>query len=123
MSDRYRDRYAGQIETSDDRRLQAKADVAQAMSKLFGDRPSIAADSWTVGNMAYIHENGMLMLDYPPRESPAWRRRIEKARREIAEHTAQIRLRELADSITMQEIQNDLQEIRAWANSLRKLHQ
>ena len=111
-------RYGGDTWTEAEDK-QAKADVSEAMRKLFGDGRTLAADSWTVGGMAYIHENGMPMSATRPRESPAWQRRFDKAKREIEEHSTEIRVRELAAAITIEEIQNDLQEIRRWVNSLQ----
>lgn len=112
-------RYRGD-EWTDEADQQARADVSRAMLQTFGNGRSLAADSWTVGGMGYIHENGMSMLDTLPRESPSWRRRIEKAKRDITTHAAEIRVSELAAVITIEEIENDIKEIRRWANSLSK---
>ena len=98
----------------------AESSVSQAMRTLFRDGPSMSAGEHTVGGMSYIRENGMPTVDTSPRDSPAWQRRIMKARSDIAEYASEIRVRELAAMITVEELQNDLEEIRQWADSLRK---
>ena len=98
----------------------AESSVSQAMRTLFRDGPSMSAGEHTVGGMSYIRENGMPTVDTSPRDSPAWQRRIMKARREIAEYASEIRVRELASTITAEELKDDLLEIAKWANSLRR---
>lgn len=98
----------------------ANVRVGQAMLITFGDGRYSPADGYISGGGGFIHANGMPMLYYPPCESEAWRRRIAKATREIAKHQSEIRVRELAAQITVEELQIDLQEIRRWANSLQR---
>ena len=61
--------------------------------------------------------NGEVNKDGPA-ESPAWRQRIEKARREIQEHQTECRIRVAAANIQQQQIENDIKEIKKWQNSL-----
>lgn len=107
---------------TDEERAEARAGVKTAMDALFRRQP-YTADSedgagWTSGIGG--SGNGMPSTAMTPAESPAWRRRIEKARMEIAERQSEIRVRELAESITIEELQNDLLEIRRWVNSLKR---
>ena len=86
---------------------------------------SLTGSEYAYGGIAdygqeYPCPNGLGLSERALSESPAWRRRIEKARKDAAEWSAEIRVRELAATITVDEIQQDLQEIRIWANSLRR---
>ena len=121
-AERYQSRNAAEPPISDEGRSQARRDVIAAMAKLFPPRPYRGAAS---GGVILRVSNGTpsdleeVNCDGPGM-SPAWRRRMEKVKREIAGHSTEIRVREMAERITLEEIQNDLQEIRAWANSLQR---
>jgi hypothetical protein len=69
----------------------------------------------------YPCPNGLGLSERKLSESPAWRRRIAKARRDAEDWSATIALRDMAAQITIDEIQHDIEEIRTWANSLRKV--
>jgi len=54
-------------------------------------------------------------------KSKPWLERIEKAKRDILEHERHIRVTVAADEITIAEMLNDIEEIRTWANSLKRI--
>jgi hypothetical protein len=62
--------------------------------------------------------NGLGVRDTNPRDHEAWRRRIERARGDIATHQRDTRVQELAADISINDILKDIEEIRAWAQSL-----
>ena len=87
--------------------------------------PSRRGDSAGGGSLILKPSNGSkVAAEHVNTDGPgmslAWRRIVEKAQREIAEHTAKWNVRELAAEITVEQLQHDLLEIRTWANSLRK---
>lgn len=51
---------------------------------------------------------------------PAWRARIEKARRDIEKHKSEQRVQLLAESISDDQILTEIEAIRTWANSLKQ---
>jgi predicted RecB family nuclease len=63
----------------------AKVSVTAAMNRTFGVKSYTTNESWLVGGLI---GNGEVNTE-GPNESPAWRQRIEKARREIEEHRRQ----------------------------------
>ena len=69
----------------------------------------------------YPCPNGLGLNEHTTANCPAWRRRVDKARSDADEWSAEIRVRELAEQITIDELQHDIGEIRTWANSLSKL--
>ena len=74
------------------------ADIDAAMDKTFGVRRYTTTEGWLVGG---LEGNGEVNQE-GPRASPAWRQRIEKARREIAELQREERLKDaqaLRDSV------------------------
>ena len=119
---RYRSRYAAEVPVSDEARSATWAAVNAAMVRLFG--PPRNADGFAGGVILRV-SNGTppdpetVNCDGPGM-SEAWRRRIAKARKESREWSAEIRVRELAAEITTEQLNNDIEEIRTWANSLRK---
>jgi hypothetical protein len=54
-------------------------------------------------------------------KSKPWRDRIEKAKLDILEHESHIRVTVAADEITIAEMLEDIEEIRIWANSLKRI--
>lgn len=52
---------------------------------------------------------------------PAWRARIEKAKRDIEKHKSEQRVQFLAESISIEEVRKGLEVLRSWANSLRQI--
>ena len=72
------------------------AAVDTAFDKTFGVKKYTTTEGWLVGG---LEGNGEVNQD-GPQSSPAWRQRIEKARREISEHDSEFRVREMAEAIT-----------------------
>ena len=92
----------------------AEVSVTVAMDKTFGVRHYTTTEGWLVGGLegnGEANQNG-------PQASPAWRLRIDKARREISEHETECRIRVAAANIQQQQIESDIREIRLWQNSL-----
>jgi len=54
-------------------------------------------------------------------KSRPWLERIAKAKRDILEHERHIRVTVAADEITIAEMLEDIEEIRTWANSLKRI--
>ena len=52
---------------------------------------------------------------------PAWRARIDKAKRDIEKHKAEQRVLRLAEQMTIEEVLLDVEKIRTWAHSLLKI--
>jgi hypothetical protein len=96
VDDRYRSRYAAEDPVSEEVRSAVWAEVQAAMERTFGAR------RYTEGfNGGEIHRtsngtpSGIEPLNRDgPGMSAAWRRRIEKARREIEEHKQHIEWQE-----------------------------
>jgi len=53
---------------------------------------------------------------------PAWRERIEKAKRDIQKHKSEQRVQLLAEQLTDDALKKDIEVIRAWANSLKQIN-
>lgn len=51
---------------------------------------------------------------------PAWRARIDKAKRDIEKHKSEQRVQFLAESISDEQILTEIEVIRRWANSLKQ---
>ena len=94
----------------------AQESVTAAIDATFGIRRYTPTSAWLLGG---LEGNGEVNQD-GPRLSPAWRQRIDKARREIETIAAEHRVRMMADSINRDEVLTLLEEIRTWANSLKK---
>ena len=94
----------------------AEKSVTAAMDATFGIRRYTTTEGWLVGG---LEGNGEVSQENP-KSSPAWRQRIDKARREIETIAAEHRVRMMADSINRDEVLTLLEEIRTWANSLKK---
>ena len=71
------------------------AAVTAAFDKTFGVKKYTTTEGWIVGG---IDGNGEVNKE-GPRSSPAWRQRIDKARREIEEHKTAHRVSILAASL------------------------
>ena len=70
------------------------AAVDAAFDKTFGVKKYTTTEGWLVGG---LEGNGEVNQD-GPQASPAWRQRIEKARREIEEHKDHIEWRDQVDA-------------------------
>jgi hypothetical protein len=105
---------------SPDERAAIESQVNATLAATFGDTPSLATGGYIVGGLGWITSNDMPYDKRTPQDHPAWRQRIEKARREITDHQREWRVRIQAESLTRHEIANDIQEIRRWANSLKE---
>ena len=92
--------------------------VDAAFLRTFDDGKSHSADEYIAGNMGWITHNEHEMDRRTPQDCPVWNARIEKARRDIAEFEAEQRLRIVAESITEQEILQEIEVIRKWVKSL-----
>jgi hypothetical protein len=118
--DRYRSRYAAEDPVSEEVRSAVWAEVQAAMERTFG------AQRYTEGfNGGEIHRtsngtpSGIEPLNRDgPGMSAAWRRRIEKARRDAAEHDREIRIRVAAAEIELTSIIEDVRTIKKWLTSL-----
>ena len=64
--------------------------------------------------------NGLGIDDRKPGEVPAWRARIEKAKRDIEAFENDMRVLFLAKSISVEQVKKDVEEIRAWVKSLQR---
>lgn len=107
-------RYMQDVPSSDDERRKIWSEVSRVMDITFGVRRGESMGSDMLLPTVCV-------TDFrSPNECGAWNIRIEKARRDIERHTAEFRVRDMADAITLEEMQNDILEIRTWANSLRK---
>ena len=73
----------------------AQESVTAAMDATFGVRRYTPTLAWLLGGLL---GNGEVNQD-GPRSSPAWRQRIDKARREIEEHKSEHRVRILAAAL------------------------
>ena len=94
----------------------AEKSVTAAIDATFGIRRYTTTEGWLVGG---LEGNGEANKE-GPKSSIAWRQRIVKARREIETIAAEHRVRMMADSINRDEVLTLLEEIRTWANSLKK---
>ena len=122
ITQRYRDRYSAHDAMTDEERTAARALTNASWIKTFPEKRYVDAGSdliLTTGN-----GSGPKLADIDTRTPgmvEAWRRRIEKARREIERHTRETDIRMMAESITDEQLHSDIEVIRQWANSLRKL--
>lgn len=93
----------------------AEKTVTAAMDKTFGIKRYTTTES---GVLVGAQNGNGEVSQKGPRSSPAWRQRIDKARREIQEHKTECRIRVAASEIQQQQIENDIREIKLWQNSL-----
>lgn len=89
-------RYRAMVFSGSEAMAAAEQSVTAAMNATFGVRRYTTTEGWLVGG---IEGNGEVNQK-GPRSSPAWRARIDKARREISEHESEFRVREMAEAIT-----------------------
>jgi len=68
----------------------------------------------------YPCPNGLGIDHRSPRDVPLIVARIAKARKDSDDWAAQCRVRCAADEITIDELSHDIEEIRKWAQSLRR---
>jgi hypothetical protein len=66
----------------------------------------------------YPCPNGLGVINTEPGESEAWKRRIERARMDAAEYSAEIRIRVIAGKIEPKQVEEDIKEIKQWLTSL-----
>lgn len=85
-------------ERTPEQRAAMIAEVDAAFVWTFGDGKSSPADGFIVGGMGWITHNEHEMDRRTPQDCPAWNARIEKARRDIAEHKDHILWREQVDA-------------------------
>ena len=88
-------RYRAMVSSGPEAMAAARQQVTAAMDATFGVRRYTTTEGWLVGG---LEGNGDVNQD-GPRASPAWRQRVDKARREIEEHKAEHRVRVLAASL------------------------
>jgi hypothetical protein len=86
-------RYRAMVFRGPEAMAAAEASVTAAMDATFGVRHYTTTEGWLVGG---LEGNGEVNMD-GPQSSPAWRLRIDKARREIAEHKDHIEWRDQVD--------------------------
>nr|DAK61539.1 MAG TPA: hypothetical protein [Caudoviricetes sp.] len=60
--------------------------------------------------------------DRKPIECPGWRAMIDKAKADIRRHKSEQRVQLLAESLSEESLLKDIEAIRVWANSLRKIN-
>jgi len=83
-------RYRAMVFDGPEAMAAARLQVKAAMNKTHGVRRYTTTEGWLVGG---LEGNGEVNQE-GPRASPAWRMRIDKARREIAELQREERLKE-----------------------------
>jgi hypothetical protein len=84
-----------------------------------------AGDSFWMGYGDYDEVDPFARYREPEKESkpitvPAWRERIEKAKRDIEKHKSEQRVQLLAEHLTDETILSEIEVIRKWARSLRQ---
>jgi hypothetical protein len=83
-----------------------------------------AGDTYYLGLRDYVEmypcPNGLPIDHREPSEVPAWRQRIEKAKRDIEKHKSEQRVQLLAEQLTDEAILSEIEVIRKWARSLRQ---
>ena len=86
-----------------------------------------AGDSFYLGltdyNQPYPCPNGLGIDDRPVQELEWYRNRLEKAKRFISEWNIEIRLHDVAESITDEEIFLEIEVIRQWQHSQKQAQQ
>ena len=91
-------RYRAMIFDGPEAKAAAEQSVSAALDATFGIRRYTTTEGWLVGG---LEGNGEVNQE-GPKSSPAWRQRIEKARREIEEFNREERLKDaqaLKDSV------------------------
>ena len=88
-------RYRAMVFSGPEAMALAEQSITAAMDATFGVRRYTTTEGWLVGGR---EGNGEVNQD-GPQSSPAWRRRIDKARREIEEHKSEHRVRILAAAL------------------------
>jgi hypothetical protein len=85
-----------------------------------------AGDSFWMGYGDYDEVDPFARYREPeeskPITVPAWRERIEKAKRDIEKHKSEQRVQLLAEQLTDEALKKDIEVIRAWANSLKQIN-
>ncbi len=85
-----------------------------------------AGDSFWLGLGTYDEVDPFARYREPeeskPITVPAWRERIEKAKRDIEKHKSEQRVQLLAEQLTDDALKKDIEVIRAWANSLKQIN-
>lgn len=63
--------------------------------------------------------NGLPVDRSPPCENPVWRRMVDKARQDSQERSRHIAMMDRMATVTMDDVETFLSEVRRWARSLR----
>ena len=84
-------------------------------------RRSTAGDNYHLGALDYTQcfpcPNGLPLDGKRYEECEATRRRVERAKRFIEQHSGEVRVQVLAELITVEEVKQDIEDIRKWVNS------
>ena len=84
-----------------------------------------AGDSFWMGYHDYDEVDPFARYREPEKSKPitvpAWRTRIDKAKRDIEKHKSEQRVQLLAESISIEDVRKGLEVLRSWANSLRQI--
>lgn len=88
-------RYRAMVFDGPEAMAKARESVTEAMNRTFGVKSYTTTEGWFVGGFL---GNGEVNKD-GPQSSPAWRQRIDKARREIEEHKDHIQWREQCEAV------------------------
>ena len=83
-----------------------------------------AGDSFWMGYGDYDEVDPFARYREPqelkPITAPAWRARIDKAKRDIEKHKSEQRVQLLAEDLSDETILSEIEAIRSWANSLKQ---
>jgi hypothetical protein len=72
-------------------------------------------------NQPYPCPNGLPIDLRQPADCEHWRRRVDKARRDIERWNSDQRVELLAETVSLDEVKKGLEVLKAWANSLRQI--
>jgi hypothetical protein len=72
-------------------------------------------------NQPYPCPNGLPIDLRQPADCEHWRRRVDKARRDIERWNSDQRVELLAETVSLDEVRKGLEVLKAWANSLRQI--
>lgn len=108
--------YRAMVFGGPERMTEARVSVTAAMDATFGVRLYTTTEGWLLGG---AEGNGTVNAKCVS-ESPVWIERVAKARRDIGVISRESRVRLMADRIGLSEIENDIEEIRQWAQLLKR---
>ena len=95
------------VSSGPEAKAEAVQSVTAAMDSTFGIKSYTTTEGWLVGGR---EGNGDVNKE-GPQSSPAWRQRIEKARREIEEHKDHIEWRDQVDAAHRAWASEDVSEL------------